>query len=216
VSRHERIGAWLAVVIAISLLAFGVATLRQIRTAPPHEAPRFGAASTPWVTISNTPVPVTIAGEADGGAPSQVISAPAVAPVVYQDGGSALSPSTWLVGPYAAVPAGAANATFWITYAGTAASSQLGLRVQLYYQADAGAGGISRILNSSPSISGSVATQTSYTSAVTLAETGTTQIRVPVPVSVSGGVVGVSLDLLEVVQPDAGALYSVSVAWGYL
>ena len=189
----------------------------------PHRAGAVnqGGVANSWVegVLNGYPVAVNMQS-LDGGPPaSQSVTttpAPAIAPVTYQDGGAALGTGTsWTAGPYAAVPAGAVAASWWITYTGTASTSQLGYRVNTYYGADAGSGGVERVVNSSPSISGAVATQTSYQSAVTFAETGTGKLVARVPFSVSGGVVGVSLDLLEVVQPDAGAAYWVAIAWSY-
>lgn len=165
------------------------------------------------------PVPLPVIIQSDGGSSAEpIVFAPAVAPATYIDAGTGVltgdTGATWLTGGAFAVPSGAKQVTWVITYNGGGTTSQLSYRIRVGHTS--GAMGVSRIRNSSPSISGSVANQSEYSNTITLAETGTATVTIPVPYDVSGGYQFVALDLQEAVVSvtDAG-LATVTIAAGF-
>jgi hypothetical protein len=153
----------------------------------------------------------------DGGAP--VPTGGAIAPVVYDDGGTSLSGdtgATWKLGNIASVPSGAKAAMFMVSYWGGGTTSQLNYRVRLtHYTSDAGAAAVLRAVGPG-NPSGTIVTQTAYYQTVTLADTGSAQVNAPVQVDVTGGVVGVALDLQEaVVSPTDAGVDTISLSWSY-
>jgi hypothetical protein len=180
-----------------------------------------GAPATVALSTSVAGGTVFVAGGAitavtpDGGL--AVVAQPPISPSQYFDAGTVLtgdSGNTWLLGTAYQIPAGVKALTWVVSYSGGGSTSQLSYRLRIGHSS--GTMGVTRIRNSAPTISGSTANQAEYKNTVTLTETGTTTVVVPVPLDVSGGIAYAALDLQEaVVDPHDAGVASATLAGSY-